>query len=726
MVSTSGLNLDEFSYLAIVPRGLQSEISYGLRKQARVAAANDPGDHDDTDRGDRDVRNIKDIDDICEELSITTWDAEAETETLREALRTLALQKEDKRKRQTSNPNSSNAVRFQHQPNRTELEAIISSKWLPPRCSVGSVKLSSSGQHVSVGYIPSDQIRYGNDVSNEMPSAFASSWTCTGQLAGSVFLQIETNRRDLSRHVIAPSRLLGPLVALISIQTDNRCLEASTTTATVVDGPKPSPNDRYQRYYKHSLEEMTTEATRHIRSDPDRFSKRFDRAFRVWRDCVEETWRTRLSPSEYSELLDRVRENRLRFRLSCVRVEPAVAPSAYSKKKKKKHLEQQRDLFSYSRQELCRAVLDACGPTLVPDFYNRASGDAADRTGEGSGSWSVDLERFDLELVLFVTPPEVRSNRGRLSFGISLCPHSFLQSKSFATGQLPPDVTAPYIGRYVPIQGIVKLRPTTAHTLLQTADLQECDMVLDPCAGVGTIPVEAECFCRRIDGWRSRGQNHDKPYLSIGGDLILNNPKYTTVAGVMETKSRGKTVVDGTTEHLKSSSLLVAWDAAHLPVRTSSVDVVVSDLPFGQQCLSVTALNQLLPLVFLECARVLTPTTGRMVVLAGGSPITLIANIEKYSGKYWNKPLPRVSPVSIGGILAWIVRADRNLEAFDRDDSKKQLEMTRKLAEKRDRIGRQRKNDGGEQQTKKRRRNAGVNASNHRPKTDGATQVDSD
>ena len=158
---------------------------------------------------------------------------------------------------------------------------------------------------------------------------------------------------------------------------------------------------------------------------------------------------------------------------------------------------------------------------------------------------------------------------------------------------------------------------------------------------------------------------------------------------------------------MKSSSLLVAWDAVHLPMRTSSVDVAVSDLPFGQQCLSLNALNELLPFIFLECARVVMPTTGRMVMLAGGSPMALIANIEKLSGKYWKKPIPRLSPVSIGGLLAWIVRVDRNELAFDRDAvPTEQRTLVRKMAKKRDLISRHRKSESGEQQTGKRRRKA--------------------
>jgi len=333
--------------------------------------------------------------------------------------------------------------------------------------------------------------------------------------------------------------------------------------------------------------------------------------------------------------------------------------------------------------------MDACGPELVPGYF-AGDDDTTRPHQDSSGTWCVNLDNFDIELVIFILPPpDSRSkSTGKLGFGISLCPHSFLHTKSFASGQIPPDVTAPYLGSEILSQeGVVRLRPTTAHLLLQMAKLQPYDVVLDPCAGIGTIPIEAEQYMNQ------------KQCVAIGGDLILNNPKYTNIASIMENFNNNK--------NDQKRSMLVAWDAAHLPVRTNSVDVAVSDLPFGQQCLSGNTLHHLLPLIFLECARVLTPNTGRMVMLCGGSPMAIISSIEQLSGKYWRKPISRVSPVSIGGILAWIVVVVRNGQSFDdrrADDSLEKLALVRKLAQKRDRISRHRKSESGEQQTCKRRR----------------------
>jgi len=75
----------------------------------------------------------------------------------------------------------------------------------------------------------------------------------------------------------------------------------------------------------------------------------------------------------------------------------------------------------------------------VPNFYAYNKGTTTTGTGtgtdtkiggEGSGGWSVDLEQFDIELVVVIMPPDLRSNNGTLAFGFSLNPHSFMRSKS--------------------------------------------------------------------------------------------------------------------------------------------------------------------------------------------------------------------------------------------------------------------------------------------------------
>ena len=218
------------------------------------------------------------------------------------------------------------------------------------------------------------------------------------------------------------------------------------------------------------------------------------------------------------------------------------------------------------------------------------------------------------------------------------------------------------------------MRPTTAHVLLKLANLEPYEVVLDPCAGIGTIPVEADQYYS--------GNNT----IGLGGDIVLHHPTIATAASALEQKKSSPT----TRSHLpkSSSSLLATWDAAHLPICGSSMDVMVSDLPFGKQCLSANALHQLLPLVLTECARVLVPTKGRMVLLCG-APNAILQALEE-SKLYWVQPCTMISPVSIGGLLAWMVQVERNKLTYDdshnEHPTRNYFDRVRKLAKKRDRI----------------------------------------
>jgi hypothetical protein len=174
-----------------------------------------------------------------------------------------------------------------------------------------------------------------------------------------------------------------------------------------------------------------------------------------------------------------------------------------------------------------------------------------------------------------------------------------------------------------------------AHWLLHMAQVEPFEVVLDPCAGIGTIPVEADAY--------------RKSCIGLGGDSVLNHPTIASAAGALEQAAHKGPL---------ASSLLTAWDAAHVPIRTSSVDAVVLDLPFKQKYISENALNQLLPLIFLECARVLVPGQGRIVLLSGSITATTKALDDCQS--YWMQPCCMVTPVTIGGLLAWIVRVERS------------------------------------------------------------------
>lgn len=267
--------------------------------------------------------------------------------------------------------------------------------------------------------------------------------------------------------------------------------------------------------------------------------------------------------------------------------------------------------YTYSRRDLIMAVAN----DLVPS------------------TWSVDLKHYDVEIVLFLR--EEASNH-QFAIGLALHPYQYIGCHSFSSGILPPDVAPPYVAP----TGIVRLRPSTAQLLLHLADLTPGDVVLDPCVGIGTIAHECASF----------------KYIGLGGDIVLTPALLAPQATSYSTAIRN--------EQQQIAATLVAWDAACLPVRTGAVDAVVSDLPFGRLCLSSSKLQQLLPLTMNEMARVLQPSSGKMVLLCGHYKLVMEAleGINHSHGKdnvIWQFPCTAAFPVNIGGMLAWVVQIHR-------------------------------------------------------------------
>ena len=59
----------------------------------------------------------------------------------------------------------------------------------------------------------------------------------------------------------------------------------------------------------------------------------------------------------------------------------------------------------------------------------------------------------------------------------------------------------------------------------------------------------------------------------------------------------------------------INWDATRLPLRSGVIDVIVSDLPFGQRCGNKRQNMKLYPALLKEFHRVLTPKNGRAILL---------------------------------------------------------------------------------------------------------------
>jgi hypothetical protein len=375
-------------------------------------------------------------------------------------------------------------------------------------------------------------------------------------------------------------------------------------------------SDNIDLHESHSLEEAMESLQTALRQRRNCF----DAALDIWYRHVQCCWS--LSQAQNEEVAAKYQgKTPMTFRFSCVRSE--------SKR------------YKYTRQQF----LAAAGTFLVPDKMLDVNAETIGKRAP----WKVDLSNFDVEIVFLVHPHS-------LAIGLSLRPYLQADALTFASGKIPPDITPPYIpGRIT--AGFVRLRPTTAQLLLHLANLQIGEVVLDPCAGIGTIPIETMFV--------------ENAAIGLGGDLAITGDSDGDLGSVASSYAQqARAFQNQSNTRYRGVADLLAWDATNLPLRAESVDVVVSDLPFGQHCMSSTKLASFLPLLFGELARVLQPGCGRMVLLCGSFPVILEsllkinqssspAGREINEGSVWDFPCQSIFPVNIGGLLAWVIQVKR-------------------------------------------------------------------
>lgn len=244
----------------------------------------------------------------------------------------------------------------------------------------------------------------------------------------------------------------------------------------------------------------------------------------------------------------------------------------------------------------------------------------------------VDLDNFDMEVVVFL-------HDGTITVAISLDHHRYVGAKSFSSGTIAPDIQAPYITGEIS-KNITRLRPSIASTMIDICGCTVGDVILDPCAGVQTIPVEASL----------------KKTFSIGGDLALANQE--GLQDVVHSYCEHARQLQKRQHHVGALDM-IAWDATFTPIRDGSIDCIISDLPFGKRCLSANELSNFLPLFLNECARILKKG-GKALFLCGAIhgilDALLICSIES---DLFEEPTS-IFPVNIGGISAWIFKLRRS------------------------------------------------------------------
>lgn len=218
--------------------------------------------------------------------------------------------------------------------------------------------------------------------------------------------------------------------------------------------------------------------------------------------------------------------------------------------------------------------------------------------------WKAKMKGFDLEVIV-----DLRETQ--LLIAIALC-HQKLSLRNRIE------------------LGTTTLNSCIAYGLVKLAGIKEGDVVLDPMAGVGMIPIECSleyptthCICSDIKDEDVQKANINIKAFSGG---------YTTVLHA---------------------------DATRMPFLDSSVDVVVTDLPFGHRHGSYTANRKLYPQFFQEMTRVITDG-GRAVMMTMEKKV-MRRTIGDFKIHGWVLDFERTCDV--GGFQASIfkVTMDRNL-----------------------------------------------------------------
>mmetsp|Transcript_5573 Transcript_5573/g.6259 ORF Transcript_5573/g.6259 Transcript_5573/m.6259 type:complete len:640 (-) Transcript_5573:140-2059(-) len=461
-----------------------------------------------------------------------------------------------------------------------------------------------------------------------------------GGLEGKHLIQFKSNAPPQFISQIRPMGC-GPLLALVFTSCTDGHLEDKTLELF-------NPKDDLEKSVSSYLSYMQNVGT-------SRYTNYFRDALHLWYNHVQDVWSQSSDIKDYLDtkyninkknidnernddcVHDQLKELRdslqrkingtedCKYRLSCIRSNT-------------------KD-YTYSRESLIPLVAD----TLIPEEVTMNVSHRDDKANCPMDSKTMkcadDLKNYDFELVIFI-------KENLFAIAISLCPYQHLGAKSFSSGKIPPDITSPYITGEVS-QQLVRLRPSISSLLLNISQVKKGDTILDPCAGVGSIPVEASLLGK------------SQTCFGLGGDIALSRDGCLDDVAEDYCKRARKHQMN---KKCSGSCDMVCWDASSLPIRDSLVDCVISDLPFGVKCMSATKLKSFLPLLFSECARVLKQNTGRMTLLCGASFKTVLDAIEKQRNNDFVQErdgtnelfrIVAVFPTNIGGLAAWIIQAER-------------------------------------------------------------------
>ncbi|XP_071808944.1 tRNA (guanine(6)-N(2))-methyltransferase THUMP3-like isoform X1 [Asterias amurensis] len=242
----------------------------------------------------------------------------------------------------------------------------------------------------------------------------------------------------------------------------------------------------------------------------------------------------------------------------------------------------------------------------VGDRHNFSSQEAASKMGEHlirRYGWPVKMKKFDMEVLVNV-------NNDDATIGINLTEESLHK-------------------RNIIHFGPTTLRSTLAHCMLRLGEPQPGDVICDPMCGGGSIPLEGAL------NWGSYflgGDNHDIACVHSRDNLAAMNEK-------RQSQGSGCLRMD-----------VIQWDVTNLPLRTNSLDVIVSDMPFGKRMGSRLNNWELYRRSLLEMGRVCRQGSGRAVLLTQDKKC--MAKILLKVSSVWRKKVQLV--INIGGLYACV------------------------------------------------------------------------
>ncbi|XP_062969675.1 tRNA (guanine(6)-N2)-methyltransferase THUMP3 isoform X2 [Cynocephalus volans] len=231
--------------------------------------------------------------------------------------------------------------------------------------------------------------------------------------------------------------------------------------------------------------------------------------------------------------------------------------------------------------------------------------------------WKADMTNFDVEVLLNIHDNEV-------IVGIALTEESLHR-------------------RNITHFGPTTLRSTLAYGMLRLCAPQPTDIIIDPMCGTGAIPIEGATEwsnCYHIAG--------DNNPLAV--NRAANNiSSLLTKNQIKEGKPSWGLPIDA-----------IQWDICNLPLRTGSVDIIVTDMPFGKRMGSKKRNWNLYPACLREMSRVCRPGTGRAVLLTQDKKC--FTKALSGMGRVWRKV--HTVWINIGGLHAAVYLLKRTPQTF--------------------------------------------------------------